>query len=111
MSQDPLRDPFHVYAHRWTVFLPASAGATPQQRAVLQRLLAFATPAHTAGQVEYVEPRFRIGVQSSLGLDAVVGRVPTGTTLGATPLGTAVLTGDPDSPGGPRRIGTTAVLR
>ena len=111
VSQDPLRDPFHVYAHRWTVFLPASAGATPQQRAVLQRLLTFATPAHTAGQVEYVEPRFRIGVQSSLGLDAVVGRVPTGTTLGATPLGTAVLTGDPDSPGGPRRIGTTAVLR
>jgi hypothetical protein len=110
-SQDPLRDPFHVYAHRYTVFLPASAGQTEQQRKVMQQLLRFATPAHTAGTVEYVEPRFRIGIQSSLGLDAVVARVPTGLVLGETPLGQAtVLTGDPSDSGGPRALGTTTVL-
>ena len=110
-SQDPLRDPFHVYAHEYTVFLPASSGRTEQQRKVLQGLLRFATPAHTAGTVEYVEPRFRIGVQSSLGLDAVVARVPTGLVLGETPLGQAtVLTGDPSDSGAPRAVGVTAVL-
>jgi phage tail-like protein len=110
-SQDPLRDPFHVYAHRYTVFLPAAAGHTEQQRKVLARLLQFATPAHTAGTVEYVEPRFRIGVQSSLGLDAVIARVPAGLVLGETPLGAAsVLTGDPSDSGRPRVVGATTVL-
>jgi hypothetical protein len=110
-SQDPLRDPFYVYAHKYTVFLPASSGQTEQQRKVLQRLLQFATPAHTAGSVEYVEPRFRIGVQSSLGLDSAIGRVPTGLVLGTTPLGQAtVLTGDPSDSGGPRALGATAFL-
>jgi hypothetical protein len=109
-SQDPLRDPFHVYAHRYTVFVPAAAGATAQQRRILQRLLAFGTPAHTAGSIEYVEPRFRIGVQSSLGLDAVVARVPTGLVLNETPLGGTVLTGEPGARGGPTRLGTTSVL-
>jgi phage tail-like protein len=110
-SQDPLRDPFHIYAHKYTVFLPASAGETQQQRKVMQQLLRFATPAHTAGTVEYVEPRFRIGIQSSLGLDSVVARVPTGLVLGETPIGQAtVLTSDPSDSGGPRALGTTTVL-
>jgi phage tail-like protein len=110
-SQDPLRDPFHVYAHKYTVFLPASAGHSEQQRKVMRRLLDFATPSHTAGTVEYVEPRFRIGIQSSLGLDSVVARVPTGLVLGETPLGRAtVLTGDPSDSGGPRALGITTVL-
>ena len=91
------------------MFLPASAGRTPQQRKVIQKLLDFGTPAHTAGSIEYVEPRFRIGVQSSLGLDSVIARVPAdGLVLGETPLGQAtVLTGDPTDSGGPRRLGTT----
>jgi phage tail-like protein len=110
-SQDPLRDPFHAYAHKYTVFLPASAGLREQQRKVVQRLLQFATPAHTAGTVEYVEPRFRIGVQSSLGLDSVVARVPAGLVLGETPLGRAtVLTGEASDAGAPRALGATTVL-
>jgi phage tail-like protein len=110
-SQDPLRDPFHVYAHKYTVFLPASSGQTEQRRKVMQRLLRFAAPAHTAATVEYVEPRFRIGIQSSLGLDSVIARVPTGLVLGETPLGQAsVLTGDPSDSGGPRALGATTVL-
>jgi phage tail-like protein len=110
-SQDPLRDPFHVYAHRYTVFVPAAAGGTAQQRRILQRLLAFAAPAGTEGSIEYVEPRFRIGVQSSLGLDSVVARLPAGLVLGETPLGAAtVLTGESRAPSGPPQLGTTTVL-
>lgn len=111
-SQDPLRDPFWVYAHKYTVFLPAAAGRTEQQRKVMAGLLAFGTPAHTAGSIEYVEPRFRIGVQSSLGLDSVVARVPSsGLVVNESRLGQGTaLSGDPTDSGGPRRLGTTSVL-
>ncbi len=110
-SQDPLRDPFHVYAHRFTVFAPASVGRTPARRRALQRLIDRETPAHTEARIEYVEARMRIGFQSTVGLDTVVARVPEGVTLGETALGVAsVLTGDPSPSFDESRIGTTAVL-
>jgi len=88
-AQDPLRDPFHVYAHKFTVFVPASAGGTPERRRALEQLVAWGSPAHTVGTVQYVDPRLRIGVQSSIGLDTVVARLPAGVTLGETSLGRA----------------------
>lgn len=114
-SQDPLRDPFHVYAHRYTVFVPAAAGATPTARKVVQRLVDFGTPAHAAGTVRFVEPRMRLGVQSCLGLDSVVARVPSGFVLGDEGdhgrLGAAtVLTGEPGARPVPPQLGTTTVL-
>lgn len=114
-SQDPLRDPFHVYAHRYTVFVPASAGATPTARKVIQRLVDFGTPAHTAGTVRFVQPRMRLGVQSCLGLDSVVARVPSGFVLGDHGehghLGAAtVLTGEPGAQPRPPQLGTTTVI-
>ena len=114
-SQDPLRDPFHVYAHRYTVFVPAAAGATPTARKVVQRLVDFGTPAHAAGTVQFVQPRMRLGVQSCLGLDSVVARVPSGFVLGDEGdhgrLGAAtVLTGEPGTRPVPPQLGTTTVL-
>ena len=110
-TQDPLRDPFHVYAHKYTVFVPARAGNTPEKRRSLENLLKNESPAHTLGNIEYVEARFRIGFQSMIGLDSVVGRVPQGVTLGQTPIGPAsVLTGDDDTVIGESRLGTTATL-
>ena len=110
-TQDPLRDPFHVYAHRFTVFVPAAAGATPGRRRALERLIRDESPAHTEAQVEYVEPRFRIGFQSMIGLDSVVAQLPEGVTLGETPIGPgSVLTGSDDAFVDVSRIGTTAVL-
>lgn len=115
-TQDPAHDPFHVYAHRFTVFAPGSAGRTEERRRALAGLVRWATPAHAEGDVRYVEPRMRIGVQSSIGLDSVVARLPHGVTLGETPLGPAsVLVGGPaDRPAISSRpsiaVGTTAVL-
>ena len=111
-TQDPLRDPFHVYAHRFSVFVPAAAGKTPERRRALERVIAREQPAHTEANIEYVEARFRIGFQSMIGLDAVVARVPDdGVTLGETPLGPAsVLSGTPNPMVDTTRVGTTAVL-
>ena len=117
-TPDPLHDPFLVYAHKFTAFVPAQAGRDPGQRRALTNLLLAESPAHTQFHIEFVEPRLRIGVQSTIGFDAVVGRYPSGVVLGATALGPAsVLDGSPESRGGPSmrigadaRIGTTTRL-
>jgi phage tail-like protein len=117
-TQDPHRDPFHVYAHKFTVFVPACYGQSEQQRKALENLLKAESPAHTHYQMEFVKPRFRIGFQSMIGFDAVIGRLPQGVTLNETPLGPAsVLGSPPHKQGGPSleigkevRIGTTTIL-
>lgn len=90
-TPDPLRDPFHYYAHRFTVFVPACVGRTEGGRKALSNLLRRESPAHTAWDVNYVEPRFRIGVQSMIGFDAVIGSVPRGMRLGQSPLGAGTM--------------------
>jgi phage tail-like protein len=109
-SQDPLRDPFYVYAHKFTVFAPVCAGSTPERKRALENLIARTTPAHTMATIRYVEPRFRIGVQSMIALDSVVGRLPScGVRLGSTPIGPAsVLTGDSQTRLGSTRLGPPA---
>lgn len=110
-TQDPLRDPFHVHAHKFTVFVPASAGRTQERRRAVEQLVAWGSPAHTLGHVEYVDARLRIGIQSSIGLDTVVARMPAGFTLGSTTLGPAsVLDGDDRPSIDSSAVGTTAVL-
>jgi phage tail-like protein len=116
--QDPYRDPFHYYAHKFTVFVPASIEKSEGQRKALENLLQTQRPAHTVSHVEFVKPRFRIGVQSMIGLDSVVGRYPEGVTLNQSALGGAsVLTAPPYKQCGPAleigtrsRIGTTTKL-
>lgn len=117
-TPDPERDPFLVYANQFSVFVPARCRTSDKARKALDALLRAEAPAHARWTLQYVEPRFRIGVQSMLGFDAVVGALPQGVALGATPLGSAsVLTSPPHLAGGPSiavgkegRVGTTTLL-
>jgi hypothetical protein len=94
-TQDPYRDPFHVYAHRFSVFVPACFGTSDAARRSLINLLESERPAHTVYQLEFVEPRFRIGFQSTIGFNSVVGKYP----------GSVRLTGDePGTPVGPASV-------
>jgi phage tail-like protein len=118
-TQDPLRDPFHLYAYKFSVFVPALFSKSETARKALETLLRNGRPAGTQAQLEYVEPRFRIGFQSMIGFDSVVGRYPAGITLNGMRLGRAtVLTASPDKQGGPSleigdqsRIGATTRLQ
>ena len=99
-DRDELLDPFRVDAHRFTVFVPACFGEDETGRRAIQTLIATESPAHTSFQVKYVAPFFRIGVQSTIGFDAVIGRAPQGVTLGQTALtGSNALTGPPGARG------------
>lgn len=116
MTPDPVRDPFLAYAHRFTVLAPGCFGKDEANRRALQNLLTRESPAHTTFEVRYVEPRFRIGMQSTIGLDAVIGRIPEGARLddGAGPgdahlLGRDTVLADGAGAGGPSlRVGKTS---
>lgn len=114
---DPLRDPFHVYAHRFSVFVPARVRASEPERRALEQLLAREAPAHTLYELRYVEPRFRVGVQATIGLDSVVARTPKDVYLGENALGQgSVLSAPPARRGGAKlrvgeaRVGSTTAL-
>jgi phage tail-like protein len=84
---DPLHDPFNVYAHRFTVFVPGYCARGAGALVAIRRVVELAKPAHTEATVEIVEPRFRIGTQSLLGLDTVVGRYPDAVVEGEARVG------------------------
>lgn len=117
-KQDPLRDPFHLFAHKFSVFVPACIERSETARKALENLLRTEKPAQTQAQIVYVAPRFRIGVQSMIGFDTVIGRYPAGVTLDQTPLGEgSILTAPPHAQGRPgielgkgSRIGATTAL-
>ncbi len=118
-TPDPLRDPFHVYAHKFSVFVPARVRDCAPLARALDQLLKREAPAHTQVDVQYVAPRFRVGQQAMVGLDSVVARTPQGVPLATTDkalsLGQGtVLTGAPNVGKAPRvgdaRVGSGTVL-
>ncbi len=78
---DPERDVFHEHAHRFRVFVPSPWVRTAADERRLRRALDAEKPAHTAYDLCLVEPRFRLEVQSTVGLDTVIGGLPV-TRLG-----------------------------
>jgi phage tail-like protein len=115
-TPDPERDPLLVHANRLTVFLPAKLGRSAVERRAVVNLVRQERPAHAAFGVEWVAPRFRIGVQSMIGYDAVVGCWPEGVALDDARLGRATVLGGPPRPaptlsvGADARIGATTRL-
>jgi hypothetical protein len=90
---DPLRDPFHVYAHRFTVFLPAACVRDETTSRAVEHMIELTRPAHTEHQLELVTPRFRVGIQATIGLDTAIGRYPDPAVTGLTTIGRGVVAG------------------
>lgn len=73
---DPVRDPFIVHAHKFSVFVPAARLRNEATERMLRHLIDTEKPAHTQFDLVKVEPRFRVGTQSTVGLDTQVGAYP-----------------------------------
>jgi hypothetical protein len=73
---DPERDLFHVYAHRFGVFVPAGWVRTAEEERMVRRALDAEKPAHTSYDLCLVEPRLRVGVQCTVGVDTIVAGYP-----------------------------------
>lgn len=86
-TPDPYRDPMHLYANKFSVFVPSWIEEDAVVKRSLESLIDQSKPAHTQHQTIYVAPRFRIGKQSVIGYDAVVGRYPEEVFLNQQKLG------------------------
>jgi hypothetical protein len=73
---DPHRDAFQEYAHRFRVFVPAAWAQSAEDERMIRRAVDAERPAQTAYDLCLVEPRFRVGVQSTVGLDTIVAATP-----------------------------------
>ncbi len=73
---NPQYDVFHEFAYRYRLFAPAAWVRTAEDESVLRRALDAETPAGVRYDLCLVEPRFRVGVQSTVGLDTVIGGYP-----------------------------------
>jgi phage tail-like protein len=70
---DPATDLFRHYAHAFRVYVPAQWVRTPAHEALIRRAIELQKPAHATYELVLVEPRFRIGDQSTVALDTVIG--------------------------------------
>jgi len=99
---DPDRDPFFVYAHKFSVFVDAALIRSEEIERMLRFLVESEKPAHSQYTLEKVEPRFRVGIQSTLGLDTQVGAYPRLVLSQCSTLGYDALLGcDPQKKGPP----------
>jgi phage tail-like protein len=73
---DPEHDLFDEYAHRFRVFIPAAWVPCAEDERKLRRALDAEKPSHTGYDLCLVEPRLRVGVQSTVGLDTIIGDYP-----------------------------------
>jgi phage tail-like protein len=86
-TKDPLRDPFHKYAHRFSVIVPSFFCEGETRERAIRGIVEVEKPAHTAYSICGVQPKLRVGVQSTIGVDTIIGMYPVtvlcwGSTLG-----------------------------
>jgi phage tail-like protein len=73
---DPAHDAFQTLAHRFDVYVPSAWIRSHADEEQLRRALDGEKPAHTAYRLCLVEPLFRVGVQSTVGIDTLIGDYP-----------------------------------
>jgi phage tail-like protein len=93
----PLAPGASEFAHVFTLVLPAAAVT---DRTQVEALIEAQKPAHTHCELRLIEPGFRVGRQSSLAVDSLVGGVPM-LPLGLGHLAQSIVTAS----AGPPRIG------
>jgi phage tail-like protein len=73
---DPEHEIFQEFAHRFRVFVPSSWVQTVKDEEMVRRALGEEKPGHTSYDLCLVEPRFRVGLQSTIGVDTIIGARP-----------------------------------
>jgi phage tail-like protein len=108
---DPKLDLFNQYANKFLVVVPRWPGAGEAELANLQKIVALAQPAHTVATVQWAEPRFRIGIQSFVGVDTMIADYPLGVVEGQGTLGYDTVLGTPGQAATPpMRVGRESTI-
>jgi phage tail-like protein len=72
---EPALEPFEWGAHQFTVFFPADPYDVDETKKQVARVVDREKPAYTSATLCPVLPRFRVGVQATVGVDSVVGGI------------------------------------
>jgi len=72
---------FEPTAHRFTVLVPAASARGESSRRFMRDVIEQQKPAHTDFHLCFIEPNLRIGIQSRLGVDAIISGPPQPTPL------------------------------
>jgi phage tail-like protein len=73
---DPEHDVFDRFAHRFRVNIPADWVRTASDERMLRRAIDNEKPAHTNYDLCLMGARFRVGTQSTVGIDTIIGDIP-----------------------------------
>jgi phage tail-like protein len=117
-TPDPLRDPFFIYAHKFSVYVQAGDVRSELIERMMRYLIEREKPVHTQFDLVKVEPHFRVGMQSTVGLDTHVGAYPRIVLNQCSTLGYDTLLGCDLQEQGPAmlqvgeraRVGVSAVV-
>jgi streptogramin lyase len=74
-TPEPALEPLDWGAHRFTVFFPSSPYTVKTTLEKVQQIVEREKPAHTEAELCPVLPRLRVGVQATVGADAMVGGI------------------------------------
>jgi phage tail-like protein len=85
----PQTDPVTLHAHRFSVVVPRALVPTPEDEQALRAVLWREQPAGAEGELVFIEPRMRLGAQSTLGVDTVLGVYPRARLAGEDGAGAA----------------------
>lgn len=91
----PLLPGSTAVAHHFTVVVPAPAVPDNAARETFSRLIAELKPAHTDFVLRFVQPGVRIGCQSTVGVDALIGPYPSAAVGEMRLAGSSVLAAPP----------------
>jgi hypothetical protein len=84
-------------AHHFTVVVPAPAVPDAAAQETFSRLITALKPAHTDFELRMVQPGVRIGCQSTVGVDALIGPYPSAAVGEMRLAGSSVLAAPPAS--------------
>jgi phage tail-like protein len=74
---NPERDAFDYFAHRFRLYVPAAWIRTKEQERLLRNAIASQIPAHVKYELCLVQPGLRVDIQSTVGLDTILGDAPS----------------------------------
>src|SRR6185437_8833457 len=104
---------FTDVAYQFCVMVYRSQVMRPESLANLRRIIDQEKPAHTAYQLFIIDPHFRVGFQSRVGIDTVVSGTPRSLALGSDRelgLDSALAGPPPSSIGAENRLGISTRL-
>jgi phage tail-like protein len=73
-SKEPVSNPFQSHAHEFSILIPSKFLNSEEKERMIRRIVNLWKPAHTRFYLCKIEPGFRVGIQSIIGADTIIGK-------------------------------------